>query len=278
MTLELAADIVGEGPPLVLLHGFTGSSAAWGDLRDRLARRRRVIAFDLPGHGASPVPPDPEQARLPQVADALVRALAALAVARADWLGYSLGARTALHVAVAHPGTVRTLILEGASPGIADSVERTARADADARLAATIERDGLERFVDGWLAQPLFASQARLPDDVRARERERRLRGSVAGFATALRAMGTGMQAPLWDRLAAIRARSLLIAGALDVKYCGITHAMAAALPDARVAIVPGAGHAVHLEQPDAWLAEVESFLDGDDVAAVVPGGVALSA
>jgi 2-succinyl-6-hydroxy-2,4-cyclohexadiene-1-carboxylate synthase len=278
MTLELAADVFGEGPPLVLLHGFTGSSAAWGELRERLARRRRVIAFDLPGHGASPVPQDPDRSRLPQVADALVRALCALSVPRADWLGYSLGARTALHVALAYPATVRSLVLEGASPGIADSVERAARAAADAQLAAAIESDGLERFVEAWLAQPLFASQARLPDDVRARERDRRLRGSVAGYATALRAMGTGAQAPLWDRLGAIRARSLLIAGALDVKYCGIAQAMAAALPDARVAIVPGAGHAVHLERPDAWLAEVESFLGGDDVAAAVPGGVALSA
>lgn len=276
MTVELAADIFGEGRPLVLLHGFTGCSAAWGELRAQLARRRRVIAFDLPGHGASPVPHDPQHARLPQVADALVRSVAALGVQRADWLGYSLGARAALHVAVAHPDAVRTLILEGASPGIADSVERAARAADDERLAQSIERDGLARFVDAWLAQPLFATQRSLPDEIRARERARRLGGSVAGFASGLRAMGTGTQAPLWDALRGVPAPVLLIAGALDVKYCGIAHAMAAALPDARVTIVPGAGHAVYLERPEAWLAEVESFLERDGAAA--RAAVALSA
>ena len=261
MSIELSARVFGEGEPLVLLHGFTGSSDAWGDLVQRLARRRRVIAFDLPGHGGSPIPHAPEEARLPQVADALVRALGSLQVRDADWVGYSLGARTALHVALAHPDAVRGLVLEGGSPGIADSVERAARADADAALAASIERDGLERFVDAWLAQPLFATQASLPADVRRRERARRLGGSAAGYAAALRAMGTGTQEPLWGRLAEIRARVLLVAGARDVKYCGLARAMAAALRDARVAIVPGAGHAVHLERPDAWLDEVESFL-----------------
>ena len=264
MSIELGAEMFGDGPPLVLLHGFTGSSAAWGDLAHRLAARRRVIAFDLPGHGASPAPRDPTDARLPQVADALVRALASLGVRDADWIGYSLGARTALHVAVAHPEAVKGLILEGGSPGIADSVERAARAEADARLADAIERDGLEHFVDDWLAQPLFATQTRLPAGVRARERARRLRGSAAGYAASLRATGTGTQEPLWERLREVRARVLLVAGALDVKFCAIAHAMAAALRDARVAIVPGAGHTVHLERPEAWLDEVEPFLAGE--------------
>jgi 2-succinyl-6-hydroxy-2,4-cyclohexadiene-1-carboxylate synthase len=263
MSIELGAEVFGAGPPLVLLHGFTGSSSAWGDLARRLACRRRVIAFDLPGHGASPTPRDPEQGRLPQVADALVRALASLEVRDADWIGYSLGARTALHVAVAHPVAVRSLVLEGGSPGIADSVERAARAAADAKLADSIERDGLESFVDAWLAQPLFATQVRLQAEVRARERARRLRGSAAGYAASLRAVGTGTQEPLWGRLREVRARVLLIAGALDVKFSAIAHAMAASLHDAQVAIVHGAGHAVHLERPDAWLDEVEPFLAG---------------
>jgi pimeloyl-ACP methyl ester carboxylesterase len=102
------------------------------------------------------------------------------------------------------------------------------------------------------------------------------LRGSAAGYAAALRAMGTGTQEPLWERLGAIRAPVLLIAGARDVKYCALGRAMATALDDARLAIVHGAGHAVHLERPDAWLDLVEPFLDGD--AAVTRERAALSA
>jgi len=268
MHLELSVRSTGEGPPLVLLHGFTGSADAWSALVPRLARGRRVITFELPGHGASPVPDDPASATLPRVADALVRELAALGVRAADWIGYSLGGRTALHVALAHPPAVRRLVLEGASPGIADSVERRARAVADAQLADAIERDGLDRFVDAWMAQPLFATQAALPVELRARERARRLRGSAAGFAAALRAMGAGAQESLWPRLGEVRARVLLLAGALDVKYGAIARAMAASLPGARVATVPGAGHAAHLEQPDAWLDAVEPFLDGEPAPA----------
>lgn len=268
MSLALSVRVAGDGPPLVLLHGFTGSADAWADLAARLARRRRVIAFELPGHGASPVPDDPSQASLPRVADALVRDLRALGVRAADWIGYSLGGRVALHVALAHPAAVRTLVLEGASPGIADSVERRARAEADARLAAEIECDGLERFVDAWMAQPLFATQAALPREVRARERARRLAGSATGYAAALRAMGTGVQESLWPRLGELRARVLLLAGALDVKYGAIARAMASLLPDAQVAMLSGAGHAAHLERPDAWLDAVESFLAGEPARA----------
>ena len=263
MSLDLNVKVAGDGPPLVLLHGFTGSADAWSRLAEPLARRRRVIAFDLPGHGASPAPADADQARLPRVADALVRAVAALGVRQADWIGYSLGGRTALHVALAHPSAVRALVLEGASPGIADSVERRARAAADAALADEIERDGLEPFVDAWMAQPLFASQARLPAEVRAHERARRLRGSAKGYAAALRAMGVGTQESLGPRLGEIVARVLLVVGATDVKYGAIARAMTASLGDARLAVVSGAGHAVHLEQPDAWLDLVEPFLSG---------------
>jgi 2-succinyl-6-hydroxy-2,4-cyclohexadiene-1-carboxylate synthase len=261
MTLDLHVRVAGSGPPLVLLHGFTGSADAWGLLADRLAERFRVLAFDLPGHGASPAPEDPSRARLPQVADALIATLDRQDVGAACWLGYSLGGRLALQAALDHPARVRALVLEGASPGIADSEERRARAAADAALADSIERDGLAAFVERWLAQPLFATQASLPAAVQKRERARRLAGSAAGYAAALRAMGTGEQEPLWTRLHELRVPVLLVAGASDVKYAALAQAMASALPDARVALISGAGHTVHLEQPHAWLDAVEPFL-----------------
>ena len=264
MSLRLTVRERGNGPAVVLLHGFTGSADAWGALADRLAECFRVLAFDLPGHGASPAPARAEDGRLTRLADALVEQLDVLGVRDAAWLGYSLGGRAALHVALAHPDRVRRLVLESASPGIADPAERRARAAADARLAGDIERDGLATFVDAWLAQPLFATQARLPAEVRARERTRRLRGSAAGYAAALRAMSVGEQASLWPRLAEVRAPVLLLAGEEDVKYRQLALAMRARLADARVALIARAGHTVHLEQPRAWLAAVEPFLACD--------------
>ncbi len=252
----------GEGPALVLLHGFTGSASSWDPvLIDDLGKApRTIIAVDLPGHGGSPLPSPGD--RLGEVADAAVSVLDEVGVERADWLGYSLGGRAALHVVLRHPDRVNRLVLEGASPGIADRAQRSARAEEDARLAKSIESDGLSAFVDRWMAQPIFATQRTLPVDVRERERENRLAGSAHGYAAALRSMGTGVQEPLWQALGAVVAPVLLVAGEHDEKFRRLAVDMAEALPCARLEIVAGAGHAAHLERPRAFAATVRRFLD----------------
>jgi len=255
--VTLAAHVTGDGPGLVLLHGFTGSAAAWGAHLGAFATGRRVIAVDLPGHGGSPAP----DGGLWDVADAVATTVARCGVDRADWLGYSLGGRVAMHVALRHPDRIDRLVLESASPGLDDAAARTARAADDDALADTLERDGLTAFVDRWLAQPLFASQARLPAPVRAAERARRLAASPAGLAAALRAMSVGRQEPLLAWLAHVRRPTLLLAGADDAAYRAHAARMAAVLPDARIVVVPAAGHTTHLENPAAFRAAVDVFL-----------------
>ncbi len=257
--MTLAAEVAGRGPALVLLHGFTGSPAAWQPLLPALTERFTTVAIALPGHDRSPLPPP--DAGLPEVADALVATLDRLGIGQATWLGYSLGGRAALHVALAHPTRVGRLVLESASPGIDDAAERRARAADDLALAETIVRDGVSAFVDRWLAQPLFATQARLPPAVRARARAGRLVHAADGLAAALRSMSVGRQASLWPRLAEITMPTLLVVGADDPRYRAHAAAMAARLPQAEVTVVPAAGHAVHLENPTAWTAAVSAFL-----------------
>ncbi|HWD44149.1 MAG TPA: alpha/beta fold hydrolase, partial [Actinomycetota bacterium] len=124
-------------------------------------------------------------------------------------------------------------------------------------LAGRIERDGVAAFLDGWLAGPLFAT---LPEA--AAGRAERLANTAGGLAWALRALGTGAQAPLWDRLAGLRPPTLLVAGELDAKFTAVARRMAAAIgPTAQVALVPGAGHAAHLERPAEVAARIEAFL-----------------
>jgi 2-succinyl-6-hydroxy-2,4-cyclohexadiene-1-carboxylate synthase len=162
---------------------------------------------------------------------------------------------------------VRALVLESASPGIEGEAERDARRVTDERLADRIVPDGLPAFVDAWMAQPIFASQSRLPQEMRDRERALRLRNDPAALAACLRGMGQGAMAPMWDDLPALRLPVLLLAGELDPKYRDVVAKMAARLPSARVGIVPGAGHAAHLEAPDAFTELVDRFLterDGD--------------
>ena len=233
---------------VVLVHGFTQTLGAWGPVGERLARRWEVVRVDLPGHGRS------GGVRVGfEEAAGLVGAAGGVGA----YVGYSLGGRVCLRLALDRPDLVRALVLVGASPGIGDAGERGARRAADERLAAEVERDGVAAFLDRWLAGPLFAS---LPAE--AAGRGDRLANTAEGLAYALRRLGTGAQRPLWDRLAGLRPPVLLVAGELDRKFAGLARRMAAAIgPTARVALVAGAGHAVHLERPAATATLIEEFL-----------------
>jgi 2-succinyl-6-hydroxy-2,4-cyclohexadiene-1-carboxylate synthase len=184
------------------------------------------------------------------------------------YVGYSLGGRLCLRLALDRPDLVRALVLIGASPGIADPAGRAERRAADEELAGRIERDGVAAFLDRWLAGPLFAT---LPAE--AAGRDDRLANRPEGLAYALRRLGTGAQAPLWDRLPGLRPPTLLVAGALDAKFAATAGQMAAAAPAARVALVPGTGHAVHLERPAELAALMAAFLDGPGGGGAAPPG-----
>lgn len=272
--VELNVEVTGEGPALLLLHGFTGSAASWAPFLEAW-QGFTLVAPDLLGHGASECPADPGRYAMGRCVEDLLALLDQLPVGRAAVVGYSMGGRAALHLALAAPDRLWALVLESASPGIEDSIERAARRESDEALAAAIERGGVEAFVARWESQPLFASQARLPPAVRDEMRSQRLRNSAQGLANSLRGMGTGVQEPGVQRLGELRVPVLLIAGALDEKYSALARRMAAALSCARVEIVPDAGHAVHLEQPEAFARAVRAFLqvclEGHERKEVVP-------
>jgi len=254
----------GEGrPALLLLHGFTGSAASWWDHVPALTRHTTAVAVDLIGHGDSDAPADPARYTMAHCVADLLAALDHLGIGRVVVLGYSMGARVALHLAAAAPDRVAALILESGSPGLATEEERRARRASDATLATRIEQDGVDRFVDYWEAIPLFATQRGLPAAVRDERRRQRLRNNATGLANSLRGMGAGTQESLWDRLDAIATPALLITGALDEKFCAIGRSMAATMPDARRAVVPSSGHTVHLEQPGEFDQVVIQFVCG---------------
>lgn len=259
--VHLNVEVRGAGPALLLLHGFTGSAATWTPHLGAFAGFT-TVAVDLLGHGTSDCPPDPRRYRTERCVEDMKALLDKLSIRQAAVLGYSMGGRVALHLALQAPARLWALVLESASPGIEDAEEREERVRADAALADAIERDGVAAFVDRWQALPLFATQARLPDAARKELRRQRLHNEPRGLANSLRGMGAGSQAPVLARLGEIRVPVLLLAGAADEKYCALAQRMAAVLPCARQEIVSEAGHAVHLEQPDAFDGAVRRFLD----------------
>lgn len=262
--LEFHVDDDGQGEPLVLLHGFTGRSASWESVRDGLRRRFRTIAVDLIGHGASSAPLDASRYAFDLALDDLAQVTQSLEIRSATWLGYSLGGRLALGLALRHPSLVSALILESASPGIADECERLRRRESDAMLARRIEADGIEAFVAEWERLPLWQSQRALFPETLERQRQIRLGNRPVGLANSLRGMGKGAQPSLWQRLGNLQMPVLLIAGATDEKYVEIAGRMAAVIADAVLCIAPDAGHAVHLEDPAFFTQQVSAFLTAE--------------
>ena len=169
-------------------------------------------------------------------------------------VGYSMGGRIALYAALALPAIVERLVLIGASPGLADAAERERRRRDDEALADRIEAIGVTAFAEEWGAQPLFAGQ---DPRVAAAAHADRLRNTPDGLAAALRGLGTGVMTPLWGRLGELAMPVTLVAGERDAKFREIAERMAAALPAARLEVVPGAGHAVQLERPQAVAAAI---------------------
>lgn len=252
----------GRGPTLVMLHGFTGSAAGWGTHLDALAACGwRVIALDLPGHGRSYVPDEAQCYTIENCQRSILAVLQEMGVKRGEaaLLGYSMGGRIALYTAFS--GFFRALILESASPGLEDPAEREQRRLSDEALAASIERDGVQAFVDRWEKLPLFASQRVLPAEAREALRRQRLHNRASGLAQSLRGAGVGVQPSLHARLPTLRIPVLLIAGELDTKFTAIARSMSRALLHSHLYIVPAAGHAVHLERPEEFDTIVGDFL-----------------
>ena len=245
----LHADVEGRGPRLVLVHGFTQTRRSWGIVAPMLAVRREVVAVDAPGHGKS----GDVRADLGHGANMIGEV-----GGEADYLGYSMGGRFLLHLALQKPSLVKSLVLVGATPGIEDDAERAERRNGDRDWAELLGTEGVDRFLDRWLAGPLFRN---LPPD--AADREARLENTATGLASSLRLAGTGSQTPLWNRLGELAMPVLLVVGADDHKFKAIAERMKSSIGDnAELAAIDGAGHAAHLERPDAFVETVNRFLD----------------
>ena len=264
----LNAEKAGKGPPVVALHGFTGSIATWKPFVRAIQDEYTIITADVLGHGASDAPDDRSLYSMEKMVQSLEKVLDRLCIERVHWLGYSLGARIALSAAIALPHRTSSLILESGSPGLRTQEERDARVHDDEALADWLEEAGIEQFVDYWQSIPLWASQARLSDAAREMLRAQRLNNNPMGLANSLRGVGTGAQPALHHRLVELQAPALFMAGEDDAKYVDVAHEMHQAVTHSRMEIVREAGHAVHLEQPDRFNQAVLGFLKADELFA----------
>lgn len=242
--------VVGEGVPIVLLHGFTGSLTTWDQTIDILKHQFQCVLIDIIGHGESDSPDEYSRYQIDKVADDIIHILDSLEIPIVHIAGYSMGGRVALATSILHPTRIAGLILESSSPGLKTEQERAVRKKSDDQLANRIEQEGIKKFIDYWENISLFASQKALSMEKQLEIRKERLENNPVGLANSLRGMGTGVQPSYWDRLDEIKIPTLLLCGELDQKFCKIAGEMASSIQNTTVEKIVEAGHAIHVEQP----------------------------
>ena len=224
---------------IVALHGFTGSPAMWTSIG--------LQGPTLLGHG-----PDAWAAGTETFAQEVTRLTAFLPQEPVHLVGYSLGARLSLAIALRQPQRIGKLTLIGVHPGLESESECSERVASDKRWSALLRDQGVSAFVDQWQALPLWNSQHALPEAVSEHLRELRLKHDSEQLALSLDILGTGHMPPMWDALGDLRMPIQVIAGELDSKYSLIADRMCTLLPNATLRTIPSAGHNPVLERPQA--------------------------
>lgn len=237
----------GDGPTVTFLHGFTQSGQTWLPVLDVLGNDVTATLIDAPGHGGSLDGKRSLDDTASDIAEIMPTGIL---------VGYSMGARMALHVALQSPNQVTTLVLISGTAGIESETDRTTRRDSDARLASRILEIGVPAFVNEWLALPMFAGLTEQTADI-----PERLRNTAQGLADSLIYAGTGSQTPLWESLCRLTMPVHLIAGERDEKFVAQAKRMHQLIPESVLHIVPSAGHTVHLEQPEMFASILRSVI-----------------
>ncbi len=238
--------------PLLLLHGFAGTPAAWAGVIEHLPSESLIAMPVLPGHDrrADDVPVD-FQGLLARLDAVLVQ------LHPGPWRlgGYSMGARVALGLLVQRPDRFFSAALIAVNPGLVREEERSARAVWERGWARVLREEGVDRFLEKWEAQPLFATQRDLPDAQRAALRAVRRSHDPEGLARALEVLGLAAMPNYWPALGGIKLPVRLVVGERDAKFRLLADQALGRLPNARLHVVAGCGHNVPLEAPAATAA-----------------------
>ncbi|MER3432025.1 MAG: 2-succinyl-6-hydroxy-2,4-cyclohexadiene-1-carboxylate synthase [Leptolyngbya sp. ERB_1_1] len=238
---------------VVFLHGFLGSGAEFDPIVAQVPDCWMTI--DLPGHGNTRFS---EEYTMVNTASAIIDLLNQLKIDQANLVGYSMGGRLALYLALNHPERFPKAVIESGSPGLKTEQERAARIDRDRDLAMQIETD-FDHFLIDWYNQPLFQSIKAHPNfEEMLKERSR---NNPIELARSLREMGTGMQPSLWEKLKSHHYPLLLMVGECDRKFVALNQEMASLCKTAEISIVPNAGHNIHFEKPECYVDQIRTFL-----------------
>ncbi len=247
-----------SAPAILFLHGFMGDAWDWEAVVNLLESDFQCFLVDLPGHGRNRSPEVGVSWSMENTARAVVYTLDNAGISSCFLIGYSMGGRLALYLALKHPRYFQKVILEGASPGIRHPDERRQRRELDEKRAERLENSDFRTFLREWYRQPLFQG---LPEnDAFPNMLQRRLRNNPHHLAKVLRELGTGAQPSLWNELPEVKIPLLLMVGEKDKKFRAIAEEMCQTSSRIRMAVIPGCGHNVHVEAPQLFTKQVKRF------------------
>nr|WP_290225320.1 2-succinyl-6-hydroxy-2,4-cyclohexadiene-1-carboxylate synthase [Trichocoleus desertorum] len=248
-----------DQPLILFLHGFLGDCHDFDPVISLLTDQFCCLTVDLPGHGKTKVRGRDEFYTMPQTAQGLIQLLGQLTISTCALVGYSMGGRLALYLALNFPQFFHRVVLESASPGLKTAAERSQRRDHDTQLAKQLETEDFSNFLRRWYGQPLFASLQQHPDFEKIVKH--RLNNRPKALARSLRYMGTGQQPTLWQRLPENQLPLLLLVGEQDAKFRAINSEMVSLCPQAKLSIFGDCGHNIHWENPNLFAQQVREFL-----------------
>ncbi|MGE8206236.1 2-succinyl-6-hydroxy-2,4-cyclohexadiene-1-carboxylate synthase [Heyndrickxia sp. NPDC080065] len=253
--------LIGQGEPLLLLHGFTGEMSTWEAIIPYLGDKFQLVLVDILGHGKTESPLDDKRYQIEEIAEDMKAILMNLNLNKVNILGYSMGGRLALAFTILFPEMVNKLILESASPGLRTEEEREARRFQDESLAERILENGLKSFVQYWTNIPLFQTQKKLSESIQLKIEQQRLQNNPIGLANSLKGMGTGSMPSFWEKLSFLEMPVLIITGSLDNKFCKIAEEMKNVISDAKHETILSVGHAIHVEDSQKFGTIIKEFL-----------------
>ncbi len=236
-------ETTGEGPLVLLSHGFSATSAMWRPQFPSLAERYRVVAWDLRGHGQTEGPEDPARYSPAACMEDIGALLDAEGEERAVIGGHSLGGYLSLAFADRFPDRVRALLLIGTGPGFKRDEPRQNWNDNAVQQAEKLEARGLDALPRG---HGDWAGTHR----------------SATALACAARGMLAQSDASVYEALARVRVPTLVLVGAEDRAFLRAADVMAGKIPRATKVVIPDAGHAVNVDQPEAVNRALRDFLD----------------
>ncbi|OAF08893.1 alpha/beta fold hydrolase [Bradyrhizobium neotropicale] len=236
-------EVHGEGPPLLLTHGYSSTSAMWHGQIDALAANHKLVLWDMRGHGQSDYPDDPNAYGEALTVGDMAAILDAIGASSAVIGGLSLGGYMSLAFYRAHPQATRALLIIDTGPGFRKDDAREAWNARALATADKLDREGLDVL------------------KAATRERATASHRNASGLALAARGMLTQRDARVMELLPDIKVPSLIVVGADDAPFLAAADYMAAKIPGAQKVVIPAAGHAVNIDQPQAFVDAVVPFL-----------------